>query len=295
MRSTSVVLLTTLLLVAGCDRPKPGSDPPKSGTVTPMISTGQPQPTGPGRAKPTTTVSADQPVAFAVTASQLQKEIKAGVRAAISKYNGKRIEVSGKVLGLEATEPPKFGLWNPDNPDEGAVIVELRMSEAKKPERLKALALNQPVVVRGTVELTDLGNNVVYSRVLNAELVTIGPSSARPTTVRDLSAEFKKPGGAKKVTGVDWIIRASVLGNEKQKQWGHVLRITDPGLAGPVVQAHGLIQDTQWTELKPGAEIVIIGRYHIVPGIDDTTPVLNDARILSAPPEGVVLPEPAKK
>jgi hypothetical protein len=224
---------------------------------------------------------------------QLLKDLKAGQRKAKTKYDGKRVELTGKVL--DPSPPVGFYLWSPGGTS-GGIRVLLRTSDRNKLEGMRAVSRSQSMVVRGKVAVSEIEG---HAEITDAEIVRVGPSPAVPATVAEILAEFDKPEGQKKFTEVpyDIVLRAEIHGHGKTKEGFRTMLVSDPGKPEPTVKAqlHIVEEMKAWSELKPGTVVILMAKGGVRFVGEKETPHLSSARVLTAPPDGVMLPEAGKK
>jgi hypothetical protein len=222
---------------------------------------------------------------FTLTAQQFGKEFQTDRKAFETKYKGKVVEVSGTVWN---TRPPTGDVLLHGNKNKEAFIGEYVSCTpmAKLQEQLRGLARGQQVTVRGKTDgsLPSLGD---------CEFVKVGASTAIPTTVAALDAEFKKNRDAaeKKYDEKSVVVKVKVL-DAKTEDKKVIWTVTDAagkGTAKIKAWADPLLDDKFLKELemvKAGDVIVLIAEAQ--PGGDSAR--LWDATVLKEPPAGVKLP-----
>ncbi len=276
------MLLVPLALALGCGgntnttptgNPPGGANPPGGNTPPPAVTPA-----------PTT-------VAFTLTAEALYAEYKKDGAAFKTKYAGKWVELSGEVNG------PRMGfggadllLWGkkPEKPGDfkiGFVSVTPSKAEAGKYEGLKALAKGQLVTVRGEVQ--------AYGGLTKCEFAKVGPSTALPVTAAGLLAALSEDATKGKYEDKEVVLRGVV----RKAEWnGTIARldVADVGVKdGPLLEASLNPQakevGIELAKLPVGSVVILIGEAQTA---NDGR--IWDFRVLTAPPEGVALPD-AKK
>lgn len=278
MRKQVIGIGVLILAAYGCSS---GDPAPKTGSTPKAIPAATPAP------------ASSDPVAFTVTALELAKAYDADKEAYAAKYAGKRIELSGQIITQRPAGPGMIELLLEGDPiakDALArmVVVGPRKVECEKYQGLKALAKGQTVTVRGEVPKFGV-------MVGDCEFVSAGPSPALPVTPSGLLAALKTDEGKKKYENKDVVLRGEV----RKAAWnGSVVRlaVSDPGVEGgptleasisPASQKAG---DDLLMAVKPGAVVVLLGEAQTT---NDGR--IWDFRVLTEPPEGVVLPAGMKK
>lgn len=241
------------------------------------------------------TARADDPKApapdFKLTAEAFAKEAKEArtdAKAFVAKYKGKTVEIDGTVS--QVTVPDRVLMFT-GYKEKGAVGLGERAA-ALVPEKLdaqlRALALGQQVTVRGTFTRTN-----AIAALDKCEIVKAGPSTAVPTTVAALEAEFKKNRDAaeKKYDKKSVVVRVKVV--ESKLDSSKVLwTVTDPTAKGaPQVPAWAdpLLDkkfQEQLQQVKAGDVVILMGQARPLFGSFD----LWDCAVLKEPPPGVKLP-----
>jgi hypothetical protein len=244
---------------------------------------------------------ASRPANSVPTVEDFINERKADEGAFQSKYEGKRIELQGR--GLNRVSRPLFGKFGftlyGNQPKVGAVVVELRKADQAKLAGRNTTGRNQEYIVRGTVAV---GIKDVGLALTDAELVKFGPTPPVPTTVAALYEDGELDEEYRTLTSVlsDVILRVEVQSNFPAVENTQQFMITDPGKSAPRMIAWSDSRDPaeakKWAGIKPGTVVILVGRADLLPTMDPGLERLRlyPARVLSAPPEGVTLPEANK-
>lgn len=244
-----------------------------------------------GNPTPPAEQQAPATAAFTLTAEELFADYEKDRAAFKTKYAGKWVEVSGvvnrpRIAGrgnsdlLLVGKTPKPGKF-----DFGFLSVVPSKAEATKYDGLKALAKGQTVTLRGEVN--------EYGQLTKSEFVKVGPTTALPVTAAGLLAALADDAMRDKYKDKDVVLRAEV----RKGEWNGTiaqLNVADPGVKdGPLLEAsinpfdeeHG----KELAKTPVGSVVILIGEAQTI----------NDGRIwnfrvLTAPPEGVTLPEGKK-
>jgi tRNA_anti-like len=288
MRTTCISVSAVLsIALAGCDKkensPQPPTAPPTAvNSITKSESTSSPP--------------AEQKVDFSVSMQDLNKEYKANKRGFKSKYDGKRVEVSGKVLSCNCAFDLGFTLQTGNFNDDQSVFVNVvfRKADQTKFQGMKAVSRMQGMLVRGRMTV-----NGDYCKLEEAELVKVDPTPAQAATIAAIVDDFAKPDSQKKLNDVlfDVVVRAEVQANQNKKTEfasGQTFTISDPGKKEPAIDALLDIvsgeEGKRWAEIKPGTIVILIGQTHFLSKEGKKTLMFRNARVLNAPPEGVAMP-----
>jgi hypothetical protein len=229
----------------------------------------------------------DEPKAdFVVDAVAWSKEYVEDKKAFKEKYQGKVIEVTGKVwLPREGLLPDLLpdvmveGYKKPGDRLGIMLVCTPSKEEATKHQGLRALAKGQTVTFRAKSLRGDLG-------LERCTFVKVGPCTATPFTVARLQKALADPTSKKKYMGTDAVVRGQVV---ELKVTDSFVRwvISDPMKKGGAkvdaqITTNAKHLREEYAKTKVGDTIVLIGE------IDSNG--LWDARLLKAPPEGVKLP-----
>lgn len=286
--------------VVGCAKQEPVASQPSA----PVAQSGPGEPVGrPGEPVPAALrgPAPKVPKEYRETAEALTTAFDKNYAAACQKYADNTVEVTG------AFDHVRTNTWA----GEPEVVVCLRgHRESGSPSgyarlngkvtykqfdidpRLRSLARGQSVTLRGKAQ-----NNRDAS-VTDCEVVAVGPSTAIPTTPREIEEEVNKnPGTFGRFKDRDVIVRVA-LGNPRfTSSVAHFPLGAAPGgerrfeIEAPRL---GDAYDAEVGELKAKDEAIVVAKVAKPLGSADTGIVLSEARFLKALPEGVKLPAATK-
>ena len=233
-----------------------------------------------------------KPAPIILNAEEICKEVAMDSKAASAKYNGKIVEVTGKVDSVrpDAANPTVVLTGISKDGLAYTFSVEPNAANCKKFDGLKSLASGQEIKVRGEY-IANLG-----PRAYDAEFVSVGPSTAIPVTPSELAAALKTPEGLAKFKSKSVVMQGYIRGAEYVDP-NIVLRLGETATGTDVViqAANNAFLDSDEKRqktlagYKAGTKVIIIGTASV-----EAAAVLKSFYILTAPPEGITLPEPKK-
>lgn len=240
----------------------------------------------------------DRKMDFVIAPGQMAKDWKDDFDAAGKKYHGKLVELTGAAWATPLNLAPGSGtLMVIDAGDPAAVqdtVTACRFNpeDGAKYQQLEELSEGQRVRIRGVGISPFQGRGLV-----DCEFLEVGPSTAIPCTVKELFAAFDKSDAEarKRYMNKPLVLRAKVLAAQSETNpSGHTLKLIDPG--GDEKQ--WILAYTWKTALNPdrvaALEAAKAGQTVIVIAISRPAryPLqLQELRFLSAPPQGVTLPD----
>jgi hypothetical protein len=235
-------------------------------------------------------------VDFTLTMDDFMKEWHKDSEAATRKYRNKVIEISGRVDSCnisKTTRDVNVGPSQPPNKEperERSFPVPLDKSEWDKEQGLRALSRGQSITLRGVG-----GDGNLTGTFDNMKIVKLGPSTAKPITLRAIAENLKDDTKKKEFDVVDVLARVKVVepasSDAKHIYWV----IVDAEGESPQFWLGGrLVGSDLATEelkaLKPGDVVLILGQVEWA----TDKPSIQSARLLKEPPAGVKLPEHKK-
>jgi hypothetical protein len=210
--------------------------------------------------------------------------------AARKKYLDKPLEVIGFYQSQLSGEKGGhiFLTATPTTRDADVPTLDFEMGPVggRTDPRMRALSPGQPVTVRGKVHWVNV------RAVDGAEIVSVGPSTAVPTTLAEIEEKLGKSGGAEALLGKDRFLRVTIAPTRRDGELENFSAVV-----APKGSRHRYLLDTPLGDgaakaalalarEKPGSSILVLAR---ATRQRDTIISLEVRPIDEAPP-GLVLP-----
>lgn len=251
--SRRVCTFAGLLVVFGCARqpPQPPHNPDRAPAGTDLVPPQQPTATG------------NTPPARLSVAEYLA-ELAKDEDAARKKYLDKPLEVIGFYQSQLSGEKGGHIFLTATPATRGADVPTLGFAigpvGGRTDPRMRALSPGQPVTVRGKVHWFNV------RAVDGAEIVSVGPSTAVPTTLAEVEEKLGKSGGAEAFLDKDLFLRVTIAPTRRDGELENFSAVV-----APKGSRHRYLLDTPLGDgaakaalalarEKPGSNILVLAR-----------------------------------